>query len=257
MIKTTTKTDRKIVQILKIRVDSTREDQLLEEIGKKVLSGSKFYIVTPNPEIVLEADKDSELAEAINKADFAIPDGIGLKLVKPSLEIIHGRKLFVKLLGICEKERWKVYLVGGGKTQGLKTKLADSIRKSYPDLVFKIDLGPMLDRDGNPDTEVDITKQSDVVGEINNFKPDFVFVGFGAPKQEKWVNKMLPKLDTKGAMVIGGALDYLAKIYPLPPKWMEVLELEWVWRLLTQPWRIGRIWRAVIIFPLKVIFSKF
>jgi N-acetylglucosaminyldiphosphoundecaprenol N-acetyl-beta-D-mannosaminyltransferase len=82
-------------------------------------------------------------------------------------------------------------------------------------------------------------------------------VGFGAPKQEKWIYKWLPKLRVGGAMAVGGTFAYLSGQSKLPPKWMEERGLEWLWRLLNEPRRALRILKAVILFPLKISWYKF
>ena len=96
-----------------------------------------------------------------------------------------------------------------------------------------------------------------MIQKINEIKPDLLFVGFGMPKQEKWIDKNVEKLDVKGIMAVGGTFDYVFGKARLPPEWLEKLGLEWLWRLLHEPKRAPRILNAVIIFPLKILSSKF
>ena len=220
---------RKRVKILDVYVDSTSESSLLKVIGQKLASRHKFYIVTPNPEIALEASKDKLLAKIINEADISLPDGVGFKLVDPNLNIIHGRKLMESLISLAETKNWKVFFLGSQN-------------------------GPKLDQSGEPVTDLDTKVNKDIVNQINKIKPDIVFVGFGAPKQEKWIYKNIKNLNTKCLMTVGGAIDYHNGGKKLPPKWMEKMELEWLFRLYSEPGRLPRIFKAVFIFPLRVLF---
>jgi N-acetylglucosaminyldiphosphoundecaprenol N-acetyl-beta-D-mannosaminyltransferase len=83
-----------------------------------------------------------------------------------------------------------------------------------------------------------------------------LFVAFGNPKQEIWIHNNFQKLDIGGAMAVGGAFRYVAGTSSLPPKWMERGGLEWVWRLVTEPARISRIFRAFPMFPLRIFWSR-
>jgi N-acetylglucosaminyldiphosphoundecaprenol N-acetyl-beta-D-mannosaminyltransferase len=81
-------------------------------------------------------------------------------------------------------------------------------------------------------------------------------VAFGNPKQEIWLYKNLAKLRVGGAMAVGGTFRYIAGMSKLPPKWMEKIGLEWLWRLFTEPRRLGRVFRAVVVFSIKVSLYK-
>lgn len=245
---------RKQVNILNIKVDSTSRGELLTNIGQKVASGDQIYIVTPNPEIALQAQNDELLAEIINKADFSVPDGTGLKLARWNVPIIHGRMLAEDLLNMARAVNMKVFLVGG--TPKGTRKAVEKLKNKFSGLQIYGEYGPKLNLQGEPDTEVDSKVNNDLVKRINSVKPDFLFVGFGAPRQEKWIWKNKASLKVDCLMTVGGAIDYWAGTTKLPPKWVETLELEWLWRVLMSPSRLGRVIKAVFVFPLKLIFSK-
>jgi N-acetylglucosaminyldiphosphoundecaprenol N-acetyl-beta-D-mannosaminyltransferase len=226
-------------------------------------------IVTPNPEIVLRAQNDPKLALILNSADISLPDGVGLifaanLLNRQSLTLIKGRQMFLDLVKLAVKEKWKIFLLGGGK--GVAEKAKDNIYKCYEQSLAKSEFGngyiqtspgPKLDREGNPVTEVDKKSEKDLVDKINKFAPQILFVGFGCPKQEKWLAKNLSKLKIGGAMVVGGTFDLISGKRPLPPKWLEILGLEWLFRLLTKPGHFGRAIDATIVFPWRVLTAKF
>lgn len=246
--------DLKLGKIMNIALNSTSKDRLLAKILGLLSQGCKFYIVTPNPEIILLAQKDRQLMQILNNADLAIPDGVGLKLADPSLKIIKGRDLFMSLISLANKKSWRVFFLGG-----LKDEAETAVQKleiSYKKIKLQAFAGPKLNDQAEPVLEVDRAIQNDAIKKINEFAPKILFVGFGAPKQEKWIYKWLPKLNIGGAMAVGGTFSYLAGYSKLPPKWMKKCGLEWLWRLLTEPKRLKRIINAVIVFPLKVWLDK-
>lgn len=94
--------------------------------------------------------------------------------------------------------------------------------------------------------------ERETINTINEFKPDLLFVGFGAPKQEKWVARNKGKLNARGIMVVGGALDYIAGRIPRAPQWVQNVGFEWLFRLMVEPWR----WKRQFVgarFFLKVV----
>ena len=245
---------QKIGKILEINVNSASVDSVLTGVEEFVSHSQRFYIVTPNPELILMAQTDKKLRKALNGANLSIPDGIGLKVAAPSLKIIKGRELFMDLIKLANKNRWKVFLLGGlGEEAGLAAK---KLAINNPQLTIKFHSGPRLDGNAEPISSVDKKLESEAIGQINTFAPQLLFVAFGNPRQEIWVNKHLSDLNIGGAMCVGGTLRYVADMSRLPPKWMADIGLEWLWRLITEPERAGRVFRAVVIFPLRVFWGR-
>ena len=246
-------TGRKIGQILGINVTSTSLAEVLPRVEDFIAHSAKFYIVTPNPELILMSQHNLNLKEALNSADLSIPDGVGLKIADPALTIIKGRELFLELIKLAEKRSWKVFLLGGLGTEAAK---AGSILKSqFPGVKIESDGGPKLGVNAEPMGINERKTEIKTVERINKFAPQLLFIAFGNPKQEIWIHKNLSKLKIGGAMAVGGAFRYIAGITPLPPKWMAKAGLEWLWRLITEPSRLERIFNAVFVFPLKVFFA--
>lgn len=245
--KYTRKNVRKQANILGIIVDSTTKERVLVAVEKKISHNSKFYILTPNSELVLASMDDPRLKDALNSADFSIPDGVGLKLSDFSLRIIKGRELFLDLIELSKKNEWKVFLLGGLSNE------AEIVAKKFGAGFLS---GPSLNGRGEPMNESEERAETYAVRKINEYKPDLLFVAFGNPKQEIWIHKNLHRLDIGGAMAVGGTFRYLAGKVKLPPVFMEKLGLEWLWRLITEPQRYRRIWNAVVVFPFKLLQSK-
>jgi N-acetylglucosaminyldiphosphoundecaprenol N-acetyl-beta-D-mannosaminyltransferase len=241
-------------RILGIKVNSTPKVELLKLVNQRLEKKIPFDIVTPNPEIILQAQSDPELAHSLNSADFSIPDGFGLKIGNPVLQIIKGRQFMLDLFEIANNKKLKIYLLGS--TDKVIKKSLVKLKVEYPNLIAKGNSGPWLNNNAVPVSEVDSTLQFEIVKEINSFKPDLLFVAFGAPKQEIWINKYLKDLKVTGAMTVGGALDYYSGFVKPVPTLFTKLNLEWFWRLIQEPARISRVFNALIIFPFKLAIDK-
>jgi N-acetylglucosaminyldiphosphoundecaprenol N-acetyl-beta-D-mannosaminyltransferase len=260
ILKKNIKNDRKAVNILGVDVLSTNETEVLAGITQKISHNEKFSIFTPNPELILLADKNRTLKEVLNNADYLIPDGVGLKyasglLYGKSLSIIPGRILFEKLIGIADKHGWKVFFLGGKDNESQKA--SEVLRKKYKNIKIDTFGGPILDNKGQPATDLDTSLQKDAVDRVNKFGPQIVFVAFGNPKQEFWINQNIKSLKTNGIMAIGGTFRYISGMSKLPPQWVSKAGFEWMWRFISEPVRILRIFDAVIVFPVKIIGAKF
>lgn len=289
--KMTVEKSQKDGQILEVGVNSTSLTRVLAGIRANLSKNNKFFIITPNPEIVLASKKDKEYQNILNSADISVPDGIGLvhahaflslkapknkilslvvflfqglwvgistflnrKWLFKNLKPIKGRELFMELIKLGNKKKWRVFFLGGLDDESQKTK--EILEKSFKSIKMESHKGPKLNNKGLPISKEDQLIQKDVIEKINKFSPHLLFVAFGAPKQEKWVFKNMTKLKIGGVMVVGGAFRYLTGKAILPPTLIEKYGLEWVWRLFTEPKRIIRIVKASIIFPIAVFKHK-
>lgn len=219
----------KAVKILGINIFSASKEDALEEVRKWLKSGGKKrFIVTPNPEILVRAYGEKDFAQILNQADLALPDGTGIVwaakfLGKKIRERITGVDFMEDLCKIAPKEGFTIGLIGGGP--GLAVKTAECLQKKYPGLKVVLAAEEWKNL---------------AMKQWNNETIDFLFVAFGAPKQEIWISQNLASLPIKVAMGVGGAFDYLSGVIPRAPKWLQNLGLEWLYRLIRQPWRIKR-----------------
>ena len=285
---------RKSGKIFRINIISTRKQKVLAFVRMRLREErvkKPFLIFTPNPEIAVLASMDKEFRNVLNSADLLLPDGIGLVQAKKFLELpnssnkilrpfllfgqgfivgiatfikkdwlfeslypIKGREMFLEFIKLANKKGWKVFLLGGGRN--VADKSADFLRKTFKKVEIIAASGPNLDKNGLPVKKEDERIQKQVIKEINDFKPQLLFVAFGAPKQERWLYKWRAQLKIVGAMAVGGTFDYISGCAKPPPSWMGDLGLEWLWRLIREPQRAGRIFTAFPIFPLKIFWYK-
>lgn len=291
MKKSSTKKERKYGKILNIDIVSTSKNKVLRDIRQKIDKKAKFSIFTPNPEIVLASKQDQKLKEALNSSEMLIPDGIGIaiaykfmslpnpknpirriftliaqgmgvgvsalfdkKWIYQDFEVIKGRELFKDLIEIANRKKWNVFLLGDREKSAKKAK--DNLLTNYKSVKIFEEDGPNLDNDANPSSKTDAKIEEKAIKRINEASPELLFVAFGAPKQEKWVMKHKDELDACGIMVVGGAFDYISGKAKLPPKWIEEVGFEWLWRLFKQPERFKRVFNAVILFSFEVFLDK-
>ncbi|MFZ5366551.1 MAG: WecB/TagA/CpsF family glycosyltransferase [Patescibacteria group bacterium] len=232
--------------ILGVKIDNLKEKEVIYAVRKKIAKKEKFWIATPNPEMIVLAQKDLQFKRILNSADLAIPDGIGLVwagriLGREIRERVSGVDLMEKLCQVGSQNGWSVYLIGG-KPEVAKTAL-EVLKKRYPGLKGWAETGPELEV-GSGKWEVGRKKggvgSGKWIEKINQKEPTILFVGFGMGKQERWVAKYFDILNIGGAMVVGGAFDFISGRALRAPILIQDLGLEWLWRLIQEPWRIKR-----------------
>lgn len=279
------------VNIFGMKLVGSEKHKVLKEVEKNIEKNQRSLILTPNPEILLKARKNKKLQDIIKNSDINIADGVGIRLAfnylgrhlaykndlmerlkqvavllvhlalipftsfsKKHFPLIKGRELFIDLCKKAGQNEWRIYLLGS--TDKVLQKTVDRLRKDNNNLAIKFNEGPRLNDDGKPVTKKNENIEREVIKEINEFKPDITFVGFGAPKQELWSSRNFGKLDTKVVMVVGGTFDYISGEAKLPPAFVSFIGLEWLWRVLMQPSRIKRIIDAVVVFPHHLYLQK-
>lgn len=236
------------VKILGVRIDKVNQEEAYNKFLSFIKEGSFKMIFTPNTEIVMMAQDDHELKDLLQQADMVIPDGIGLiyasKINNLGLtERVPGVEMMDKILNYCNNAKKSIYILGGAP--GVAEKAVGKISEVYPD----VDIRGIQDGYFKEEDELKI------IDKINDTKPDVLFVALGAPKQEKWIYKHRKILNTKVAMGVGGSVDIWAGTAKRAPQIFINLHLEWFFRLLMQPSRIGRM-MALPKFMLLVLYRK-
>ena len=230
--------------ILGVKVDDVGMNQALETVHKWLDGKSKHYIVTPNPEIIVASQKDLRYKSILNDADLSIPDGVGLKLSGKVQNTFAGVDFMEELIKHSYDWGFTVGLIGG--QDNVAEKAANCLREKYPGVrIIYAESGGEVDSNGNVIARNVETKQSNSeiatpFGLAMTKKVDFLFVAFGPPKQEKWISANLDKLPVKVVMGVGGSFDYLSGVVPRAPLILRKLGLEWLFRLIIQPWRVKR-----------------
>jgi N-acetylglucosaminyldiphosphoundecaprenol N-acetyl-beta-D-mannosaminyltransferase len=223
-----------IIEILDVKINKVKMNEALQEVQRFIEEGGKnHYVVTPNSEMLVMAHDDPEFKEILNKADLSIPDGAGLLLAshlsKNKLEErVAGYDLMKGLFSLAVEKKYSIFLLGG--RPGVVEKAYYNILREYPGISIS----------GIHHGYLDMNLQESVIKKINIAKPDLLFIGMGVPLQERFISKNLSRLNIKVAITVGGGFDVLAGEVKRAPLWMQKNHLEWMFRLLKEPSRIGR-----------------
>ena len=227
-------------QLLGVNIDDVTLSQAVKVVEGWLTKKAKHYIVTPNPEIIVIAQKDQVLKEALNKADLSIPDGRGLKLSGDIVCNTTGVDLMEELIKLSSEKAFTAGFLGG--KDGVAERASERLKKRFPKLkVTYVRSDINIDKNGQEILGTQVSEKPDpnITKDIS-ISCDILFVGFGPPKQEKWIANNLSKIDVKVAMVVGGSMDYFSGDLPRAPKLLREIGLEWLFRLIIQPWRIKR-----------------
>lgn len=247
-----------ITNILGVNISVTEKQELLKNIAFRLKQNVKTTIFTPNPEMIVEASKDTKFLQVLNSADINIADGTGLIfanmfLNKQSLTRITGRELMQDLLPIANQYSYKVFFLGASEEVNRLT--VEKVAKTFPNIKVQGKDVPFLNREAQIAQQSDTSIYNETLSTVNSFSPDILFVALGAPKQEYWIYKN-KSLNFKLAVGIGGSMDYFVGKSVVPPSFISRLGLEWIWRGLLEPKRFKRIFNAVVIFPVLVLKGK-
>ncbi|MBG9755110.1 WecB/TagA/CpsF family glycosyltransferase [Lysinibacillus sphaericus] len=207
----------------------------------------KTFVVTANPEVVMQANENPTVKGYLNQATYICADGIGVvkaaQILGDSLpERVTGYDTMVKLLEVGQQKRFKVYLLGAQKETIEKT--IANIHKNYSNVEVVGYQDGFFDWNNNH-----------IADDIAALQPDLVFVALGVPRQEKWITENLDKF-SKGVFIgVGGSFDVIAGTVKRAPVIWQKLNLEWLYRLLRQP---SRFIRMLVLprFALKVFALK-
>ena len=225
-------------EVLGVAFDNVTMEQAAE-LGGAMLEENKFhYVVTPNPEFVLAAEKDEEFRKVLNAADLVIPDGIGVVysakiLGTPLAERVPGIEFAGKMLEKLNELGGRLFLLGA--KPGVAEKAGANIVQQYPNIVL------CGTQDGY------FKDEEDVILKVAAARPDLLFVCLGAPKQEKWMARWGQHTGARLAIGLGGALDvYAGNVERAPEAWQKA-GLEWAYRLKKEPQRIGRMAKLPLV----------
>lgn len=227
----------KRVHILGLPVDAISYDQWLDQIGVWIEVGNRcHHVCTTNPEFTMVAQQDVNFRNILKRADICVPDGVGLlwaakRLGTPLPERVTGSDGVPKIAQRAAENGWKLFFLGAAP--GVADLAADVLRLKHPNLQI------VGTHSGSPAPD----EEDEIVEIVNASGADILFVAYGAPNQDKWIARNLPRLKVSMAMGVGGSFDFIAGIIPRAPMWMREAGIEWFYRLYLQPSRIGRMTR--------------
>lgn len=236
------------IHILGVPIDAITEADAADRIGVYLASQSRYHVMTPNPEMLVKAHADPYFHALLSRTALNVPDGVGLLFAAR----LQGKRLPVRVTGvdllvrICANPAASpVFFLGAAP--GVAEETAEVLRSRFP----------LLQIAGTYAGSPALAEEEEIVSRINASGAKTLFVAFGAPVQDLWIDWVLKRLQTvRVAMGVGGAFDFLAGKQKRAPRWMRRIGMEWFWRLINEPRRFKRIWRAVVVFPLLVVRER-
>ena len=226
------------VRILGVRVDAVTFDGLLERIAGWIAEGGPHQVCTVNPEFVMAARRNSQFAAVLEAADLRIPDGVGLlwaanRQGRPLPERVTGSDGVPLIAQRAAEQGWRLYLLGAAP--GVAEAAGAELRRRSPGLQVA---GAFAGTPSDADAPA-------IVAQICAARPDILFVAYGAPKQDLWIARHAVELQVPVMMGVGGSLDFIVGAQKRAPAWMRRVNLEWLYRLIAEPWR----WRRQLALP--------
>lgn len=231
--------------VLDLPVDPMTMPQALERVAGAIANRTPLQIVTLNAEMSMQAQADPALAEVIKKCGLAVPDGSGviwaLKRQGVSTPKVAGVDLLRGMAEQASKAAHKLFLLGA--KPGVAQEAADALQAQYPGLQV---VGV---RDGYFKAE----DEPALFDEIRQANPDILLVALGVPRQELWIAQHQAALGVPVAMGVGGSFDVFAGRVQRAPTIFQQLHLEWLFRLIQEPWRFQRMQSTLPRFVAEVM----
>jgi N-acetylglucosaminyldiphosphoundecaprenol N-acetyl-beta-D-mannosaminyltransferase len=226
------------LSILDIPVHDVTTEETLTLIDQFVHKQTPHQLCTVNPEFIMTAQHDVEFRQILQQSALNLPDGIGVvwaakRLGLPLRERVAGSDLVGLIADRAQKTGWRIFLLGAA--EGVAQQAAIILRERYPQVNI---VGAYA---GSPRPE----DEADIAARIRSSEADVLLVAYGAPKQDKWIARNIEHTGVAVAMGIGGSLDFIAGTQKRAPQWMQRVGIEWLYRLVREPWR----WRRQLALP--------
>lgn len=238
-VKNTKRSQRpEILTVLSIPVYDITFAETLAWIEQAIASIDNHQVCTVNPEFVMMAQKNAKFRQVLQTADLCLPDGQGLlwaaRLRGASLrQRVPGSTLLWRLAERASTKGWKLYLLGA--SEGVAARTGEILQSHFPGLQI------VGTHSGSPRPD----RAPEIIERVRAAKPDVLLVAYGAPQQDLWIDCYRAQLDIAVMMGVGGSFDFVTGVAHRAPEWLQGLGLEWLYRLIRQPWR----WARMLTLP--------
>jgi N-acetylglucosaminyldiphosphoundecaprenol N-acetyl-beta-D-mannosaminyltransferase len=231
----------KQVEILGVRIHSVTFDEAILEIKRMVGENQRGYVVTPTVDHMVKLRTDAEFREVYANASLVVADGMPILwaskfLGTPLAGRVCGSDLFPALCECAAERGWRVYFLGG--MPGVAEKAAEALRRVNPSIQVVGTYSPPFG------FEKDEAENRKIIAQIREARPDVLFVGLGAPKQEKWMYRYRNEHGAVVTLGIGISFDFVAGTLVRAPRWLQNIGLEWLWRVMAEP---KRLWKRYLV----------
>ncbi|MBP9751666.1 MAG: WecB/TagA/CpsF family glycosyltransferase [Candidatus Moranbacteria bacterium] len=240
------------MNILGIDIDESSRDEIHERVDYFLREDAFHRVATVNPEFLVEADRNPEFRRSLRSADLRVADGSGVVLVS----LLSGRRitrypgadLLGYILAKAERRRLPVFLAVREDGLSSFSEIRNVLLKIFPGLI----VGGNEWRMKNGGWE-----SCEGASFIMHHASCILLCNFGAPEQEYFLEGLRKEgIPSRLGMGVGGAFDFLTGKRKRAPGWLRAVGLEWLWRLIREPRRAGRIWNATAVFLWKILLEK-
>lgn len=241
--------DAGIVNVLGLAVDNLTRDQSIVKVMNMIDNKIISHVIFLNPYKIQKIKFNSDLRLIYSKASMYLTNGAGIQwaammlgsLIKERIPILS---FMMDLIRIAEIKEYTIFLVGG-KPETVERAFSN-IRKSFPKI-------RIVGRHGG---YFSAARQEAIIEAIQKSEPDIIFVGLGFPKEDEWIYKLKGELKRGVIIGVGGSIDIISGVIKKAPPFFMTRGLDWFYRIITRPWRIGRLF-MLAIFAINVIFKRF
>jgi N-acetylglucosaminyldiphosphoundecaprenol N-acetyl-beta-D-mannosaminyltransferase len=241
-----------VVNILDIGVDNLTRQQAIYKVTRMIEEKGVHHVMILNPYKLHRLRTNNDLRLIADRSSMKIAAGAGLqwasrRLKTPIVERIGALSFMMELVRLAEIKAYSIFLVGG------KPETAEqaffNIKKSFPGI-------RIVGRHGG---YFDSNREKSVIEAIRKSEANIVFVGLGFPKEDRWINTIRHEFRNAVFIGVGGSLDTISGAGRKAPPWFMENGMDWFYRIITRPWRIGRLLRVILFFitvTIKGLFRK-
>lgn len=225
------------IRFLNTYIDNLTAQEAKSVVDQMIQDGGTHYVVTPNSDIIVKMQHDSELKRICDNADLILTDGmivvrISKYLGNPIKERVCMTDFVWDVCDLADEKNYKVFLFGG--KEDVLTKATDNIRKKYPTLNIVDSYSPPFGFETNP---IQLEEANE---RISKSGADILIVFLGCPKQEKFIYQNMNRYNVPISITMGGCVDFIAGSVKRAPRWMQNVGLEWFYRFMQEPKRLFR-----------------
>src|SRR5919197_6131947 len=221
--------------VLGIPIAMTSYGEAMDVMDGMIARREPGYLCAVADHEVMVSQHDPEMRAAVTRSALTVPDGMPLVWAANALgdkldNRVYGPELMDRYSARCAEKGHRVWLYGG-RDQGSLMQLALNMRRRHPGIEIVGGYSP-------PFRPLTGEEEDAIIDQINEARPDVVWVGIGVPKQEKWMHRMRPRLEGPGLCGVGAAFDFHARRISQEPSWMQDRGLEWIYRIAQEPRRL-------------------
>jgi N-acetylglucosaminyldiphosphoundecaprenol N-acetyl-beta-D-mannosaminyltransferase len=240
--------DASVVNVLGLAVDNLTREQSIVKVMNMIDSRSLYHVIFLNPYKILRIKFNSDLRLIYSKASLYLTNGAGIqwaaKMLGTSIkERIPILSFMMDIVRIAEIKEYTIFLVGAKPE--IVERAFFNIRKSFPKI-------RIVGRHGG---YFSAAREGAIIEAIQKSEPDIIFIGLGFPKEDQWIYKLKNELKHGVIIGVGGSFDIISGAIRKAPPFFMTRGLDWFYRIITRPWRVGRFFMLAIFF-LNVIFRR-